>query len=114
MIKIRLSSNTCTAAILAVMSGMMFSDTALAGLITFGSNSNQFTMEFVTIGNPGNADDTTGKPNPAGSVAYAYQMGKFEVSEHMITKYNANFGTANNLIITKDTRGVNKPATSIT
>jgi formylglycine-generating enzyme required for sulfatase activity len=31
----------------------------------------------------------------------------------MITKYNANFGTANGLAITKDNRGVNKPATSV-
>jgi len=71
-------------------------------------------MDFVTIGNPGNAADTTGSPNPAGSVGYTYDIGKFEVSEDMITKYNANFGTANNLVITKDGRGTNKPATSIT
>ena len=71
-------------------------------------------MDFVTIGNPGNAADTTGSPNPAGSVGYTYDIGKFEVSEDMITKYNANFGTANSLVITKDTRGTNKPATSIT
>jgi formylglycine-generating enzyme required for sulfatase activity len=31
----------------------------------------------------------------------------------MITKYNANFGTANSLAITKDNRGANKPATSV-
>ena len=84
-----------------------------AGVITFGSGSNQFNMEFVTIGNPGNLADTTGTPNPAGAVGYTYAIGKFEVSEDMITKYNANFGTANNLVITKDTRGVNKPATSV-
>ncbi len=71
-------------------------------------------MDFVTIGNPGNAADTWGNPNAAGSVGYIYDIGKFEVSEDMITKYNANFGTANNLVITKDTRGTNKPATSIT
>ena len=85
-----------------------------AGTVTFGSGANQFTMDFVTIGNPGNAADTTGNPNPAGSVGYTYDIGKFEVSEDMITKYNANFGTANNLVITKNTRGTNKPATSIT
>jgi formylglycine-generating enzyme required for sulfatase activity len=84
-----------------------------AGAVTFGSGANQFTMDFVTIGNPGNAADTTGSPNPAGSVGYTYDIGKFEVSEDMISKYNANFGTANNLVITKDTRGTNKPATSI-
>ena len=70
-----------------------------AGVITFGTGSNQFDMTFVEIGNPGNVDDTTGSPNPAGSVAYAYQLGKYEVSREMITKYNRNFGTANGLAI---------------
>ena len=41
-----------------------------AGVVSFGSGSNQFQMEFVTIGNPGNAADTTGAPNPAGAVGY--------------------------------------------
>jgi formylglycine-generating enzyme required for sulfatase activity len=68
-------------------------------------------MEFVTIGNPGNAADTTGEPNSAGAVGYTYGIGKFEVSEDMIEKYNAlNPG----LQISKDTRGSNKPATSVT
>ena len=84
-----------------------------AGVITFGSGSNQFNMEFVTIGNPGNLADTTGTPNPAGAVGYTYAIGKFEVSEDMITKYNANFGTANSLVITTTARGLNKPATRI-
>ena len=84
-----------------------------AGTITFGSGGNTFNMEFVTIGNPNNAADTTGAPNPAGAVGYEYGIGKFEVSEDMITKYNANFGTLNNLVITKDTRGPANPATSV-
>ena len=84
-----------------------------AGTVSFGSGANQFSMEFVTIGNPNNSADTTGAPNPAGAVGYEYGIGKFEVSEDMITKYNANFGTANNLVITKDTRGTAKPATSV-
>lgn len=84
-----------------------------AGFVTFGTSGNQFTMEFVAIGNPGNTADNTGAPNPAGSVGYTYGIGKFEVSENMITKYNANFGTANNLQITTDNRGVKKPATSV-
>jgi len=83
--------------------------TAQAGPITFGSGANQFNMEFVEIGSPGNADDTTGNPNPAGKVDYTYQIGKFEVSEDMITKFNAS----QSLTITKDTRGLNKPATSV-
>jgi formylglycine-generating enzyme required for sulfatase activity len=84
-----------------------------AGMITFGVGANQFQMDFVTIGNPGNLPDTTGDPNPAGAVGYTYDIGKFEVSEDMIDKYNANFGTANGLAITKDTRGAAKPATSV-
>ena len=70
-------------------------------------------MEFVPIGNPGNAADTTGSPNPAGAVGYNYGIGKFEVSEDMIDKYNANFGTANSLVITKYPRGTAKPAQQV-
>lgn len=79
------------------------------GVMTFGTGGNAFTMEFVEVGNPGNVDDTTGVPNPAGKVDYTYQMGKYEVSEDMITKFNASQA----LQITKDTRGVDKPATSV-
>ena len=61
-----------------------------ASVTTFGSGLNQFEMTFVEIGNPGNVDDTTGDPNPAGSVEYAYQLGKYEVSEDMIDKFNAS------------------------
>ena len=90
-----------------------------AAVVSFGAPGNQFQMEFVTIGNPNNAVDITGDPNPAGAVAYTYDIGKFEVSRDMITKYNANFGTANNLEITLDDmtafggNGVNKPATGV-
>jgi formylglycine-generating enzyme required for sulfatase activity len=42
-------------------------------------------------------------------VAYSYDIGKFEVSEDMITKFNAS----QSLQITKDTRGANKPATNV-
>ncbi|MEI8213601.1 MAG: SUMF1/EgtB/PvdO family nonheme iron enzyme [Planctomycetota bacterium] len=82
-----------------------------AGTATFGSGGNTFNMEFVTIGNAGNAADTNaeGKPNPAGAVGYTYGIGKFEVSEEMITKFNAS----QSLQITKDTRGTAKPATSV-
>jgi formylglycine-generating enzyme required for sulfatase activity len=66
-------------------------------------------MEFVTIGNPGNAADTTGAPNPAGSVGYTYGIGKFEVSEDMIDKFNAS----QSLQITKGTLAKNKAATGV-
>ncbi len=82
---------------------------SFAGVVSFGSGANQFNMEFVTIGNAGNAADTTGAPNPAGAVGYEYGIGKFEVSEDMINKFNAS----QSLQITKDTRGTAKPATSV-
>jgi formylglycine-generating enzyme len=76
---------------------------------TFGSGANGFEIEFVTIGNPGNAADTTGDPNPAGSVPYTYRIGKYEISEQMIDKANILGG----LGISKDTRGPDKPATRV-
>ncbi len=97
----------------AILLCLAFCNPADAEMVTFGIGPNQFSMDFVPIGNPNNGDDTTGAPRPAGNVEYEYQMGKFEVSEDMITKYNANFGTANGLVVTKDTRGTDKPATSV-
>jgi len=90
---------------------------ASAQLVTesFGSGANAFTMDFVTIGNPNNVADTTGSPNPAGSVAYTYNLGKQEVSREQIDKAN----TAGSLGITMydmtsyGGNGANRPATGI-
>ena len=109
MTKIEFPFRTWTAVLCVVMSVIWLSDATVAGVITFGSGGNAFNMEFVAIGNPGNADDTTGNPTTAGKVDYAYQMGKFEVSEDMITKFNASQA----LQITKNTRGPDKPATNV-
>jgi formylglycine-generating enzyme required for sulfatase activity len=59
---------------------------------TFGSGVNAFDLEFVVIGNAGNAQDTTGTPNPAGALPYRYRMGKFEVSRDMVMKANGAGG----------------------
>jgi formylglycine-generating enzyme len=75
---------------------------------TFGSGVNQFEIDFVRIGSPGNPPDAN--PNPAGAVPYEYRIGKYEVSEQMIAKANAEGG----LGITMDSRGPDFPATSIT
>ena len=74
--------------LLCALVGIFACHSARAEIISFGSEANLFTMEFVPIGNPGNAADTTGSPNPAGSVGYSFNMGKFEVSRDMITKAN--------------------------
>jgi len=103
----RLSVLSVAAGALATVASM--AAPSYAAVVSFGTGTNTFTMDFVTIGNPGNAADTTGDPNPAGAVGYEYGIGKFEVSEDMITKFNAS----QSLQITKDTRGTAKPATSV-
>ena len=84
-------------------------------LETFGTGANAFTMEFVTIGNPGNAADTTGNPNPAGSVAYTYNLGKYEVSRGQIDNANAagNLGITLQNMSSLGGNGLLKPATGI-
>ena len=84
-------------------------------LETFGTGANAFTMEFVTIGNPGNAADTTGSPNPAGSVAYTYNLGKYEVSRDQITKANSegSLGITLQDMSSYGGNGLLKPATGI-
>ena len=84
-------------------------------LETFGSGDNAFTMDFVTIGNPNNVADTTGSPNPAGSVAYTYNLGKHEVSRDMITKANAagSLGITLQDMSSYGGNGLLKPATGI-
>jgi formylglycine-generating enzyme len=76
---------------------------ASAGTVSFGT----FSIDFVDVGNPGNADDTHGAGY--GGVPYNYQIAVHEVSESMITAAN----TAGSLGLTQDTRGVDKPSTSI-
>jgi sulfatase modifying factor 1 len=76
---------------------------ASAGTVSFGT----FSIDFVDVGNPGNADDTHGAGY--GGVPYNYEIGVHEVSEDMITKAS----TAGGLGLTQDSRGANKPSTSI-
>ena len=76
---------------------------------TFGSGGNTFMIDFVDVGNAGNANDVGPFGGPYGGVANIFRMGTYEVSEDMITKANAE----GSLGITKDTRGVDKPATSV-
>jgi formylglycine-generating enzyme required for sulfatase activity len=84
-------------------------------LISFGSGTNQFSMDFVTIGNPGNAADTTGGPNPGGSVAYTYQIGKYEVSRDMIEKATSagSLGITLQDMTIYGGNGANRPATGV-
>lgn len=87
-----------------------------ADVVLFGSGSNQFSIDFATIGSPGNAADPTGFPAPpqsTGTVDYTYYMSRFEISEGMIAKYNASYGVANNAPITYISRTAEKAVTGI-
>ena len=53
---------------------------------TFGTGTNQFTIDFVGIGNPGNPNDTTGY----GGVPYDYRIGKYTISQNQIDAATRN------------------------
>jgi hypothetical protein len=97
-----------------------FSQMSHAGIIfgqfvteTFGTGANRFSMKFFQ-GLTSPPRDTNGTPNPAGGVPYQYATSIYEISEIMIDKYNGQYGISRNQVITKDTRGPQKPATNVT
>ena len=54
---------------------------------TFGTGSNQFTLDFTTIGNTNQAaDPATGY----GNVPYTYAMGKYDISQNQLDAAAAN------------------------
>ena len=82
-----------------------------AHAITITTDSfTDFDMDFAEVGDTTNVDDGLSGNTAYGAVSYTYRMGVNEVSEAMIDAYNANSGGPT---ITKDTRGADKPATSI-
>jgi sulfatase modifying factor 1 len=72
----------------------------------FGEPATPSLLDFVTIGNPGNANDTTGY----GGVPYVYQMGIYDITQNQINAA-ANAGLPG--MPTGDWTG-DQPATSIT
>ncbi len=81
---------------------------------TFGSGGNTFTIDFVDIGNAGNANDAGAgggsSSSPYGGVSYTYRMGVTEVPQDWITKATA-LGMTN---VTAGGFTGNKPATNMT
>lgn len=59
--------------------------TLQADIETFGSGANEFTMDFATIGNAGNAADSNGR----GTVNENYRIAKYEVTIEQFTKARA-------------------------
>lgn len=61
---------------------------------TFGSGANTFTIDFVNIGNAGNADDPVraadGSGLHFGGVLYDCRIGTFQISHGQITSATAS------------------------
>lgn len=71
---------------------LLFLPSFEAAADTFGSGVNTFEIDFVTIDHPGNPPDTSGSPPNAGSVAYVYRIGRYEISRDLVNKANAAGG----------------------
>jgi formylglycine-generating enzyme required for sulfatase activity len=71
-----------------------------------GGTTNEFTIDFVDIGNAGNAADTT----TYGAVPYEYRASIYEITQDAITKATAS-GMAN---VTAGAWTGNQPAATIT
>ena len=57
----------------------------LACLVAAPASAAQITYDMVTVGNPGNANDTGG--SGIGAVAYSYQIGKYDVTIGQYTAF---------------------------
>ncbi len=55
----------------------------LVGVALLGAPASAVTIDWVTVGNPGNAADTTGY----GAVSYAYQISKYEVTNAQYAEF---------------------------
>lgn len=84
---------------------------------TFGSGGNAFSIDFVTVGNPGNgADANFPRPNTGaygdqpGGVAYIYRIGTTEVPQDWVEKAT-NLGLTN--VVASAWSGL-QPAANIT
>lgn len=80
----------------------------------FGSGANTLTLDFVNIGNAGNADDAGAGggsySTPYGGVSYGYRMGTYEISQDAIEK-----ATAGGLeSVTAGAWGASQPAANMT
>ena len=92
---------------------------AQSPLQTFGSGVNQFSVDFVEIGNPGNAAASAvnklSQTFNVGSVDYKFNLGKYEVSRNQIAKYNSLQSDQISMadLSSYSGNGLNRPASGI-
>lgn len=108
------------------IAGLLIWSLAIASVRTaqadsFGSNANSFVLEFVSIGHPGNPDDTVmdiGDPSAyagIGSIDYTFNISKYEISRDIVTKANTegNLGITLADMTSYGGNGANRPATGV-
>ena len=71
----------------ARLSRVVFCVGVAALLTSLAVSAHAVTLDMVTVGDPGNTADTTGDPNPAGAVADAFQIMKFEFTNQQYTAF---------------------------
>lgn len=91
------------------------SDETFGDFDYFGTGANQFAIHFTTIGDPGNPNDTVGKPVPVGRVDYEYRISTTEISRDMVAKATAGGLQRVNMFDLSGRGGndPNRPATGI-
>jgi len=76
--------------IASIILGFLLAGGIQASADTFGSGDNQFSIDFVTVENPGNGNDAGAGggaySSPYGKVDYIYKMGVHEISFGQVKK----------------------------
>lgn len=73
--------------LLVCSAALAYPGRAIGQMDAFGSGTNAFKIEFVAIGNPGNAVDVYPAPGAGyGAVSYEYRIGAREISQNQIDK----------------------------
>lgn len=92
---------------------LLCSAQAYADFDVFGTGGNQFQIEFVTVGDPGN--DFDANVLNLGQVNYEYRIAKFEISREMISNANSAGGLSLSMadMSSLGGNGGNRPATGL-
>ena len=61
--------------------------TLSALLFSVAAHAAPISIDWVTVGDPGNTADTTGQPNPAGAVADSFRIMKYEWTNQQYTDF---------------------------
>lgn len=59
----------------------------MAEMITFGTGPDEFSIDFLEVGNPNNLGSNA---NDLGKVDYTYKISKYEISTAILQAFNAN------------------------